>query len=78
MDHDRAHECARARPSLFGQKTDAERAGAAPIAAGERPHLGPHDRWIDGLSMSHDDETWQIIGAFAIVCALLSAMIMTL
>jgi hypothetical protein len=35
-------------------------------------------RPLDGLSMSHDDEIWKIIGAFAIVCALLSTMIMTL
>jgi hypothetical protein len=33
---------------------------------------------IDGLSMSHEDETWQIIGTFAIVCALMSALIMAL
>jgi len=28
--------------------------------------------------MSHQDETWQIIGTFVIVCTLLSALIMTL
>ena len=33
---------------------------------------------IDGLSMSHEDETWQIIGTFAIVCAMLRALIMAL
>jgi len=28
--------------------------------------------------MSHEGETWQIIGTFAIVCAMLSALIMAL
>jgi hypothetical protein len=32
---------------------------------------------IDG-AMSHEDETWQIIGTFAIICAMLSALIMAL
>jgi len=28
--------------------------------------------------MSHENETWQIIGTFALVCAMLSALIMAL
>ena len=42
------------------------------------PHR-PHDRWIEGLAMSRrEDETWKIIGAFVVACALLTASIIVL
>ena len=52
--------------------------GRSDCSEGAAPSLTFMNEPIDGLSMSHEDETWQIIGTFVIVCAMLSALIMAL